>query len=107
MQEGEMSYQDTVFGEANIKIRDLDEKQRILKNRILLIGQNMIETKEQNQEKILELIKDVETLKRSLEGIKDFLETISNEFSKFATIDDLEILKKQAKMFQPLKLVKK
>ncbi len=107
MQKGEMSYQNTVFGETNIKIRDLDEKQRILKNRVLLIGQNMIETKEQNQEKILELIKDVETLKQSLEGIKDFLETISNEFSKFATIDDLEILKKQAKMFQPLKLVKK
>ena len=107
MEEGAINYQNQGFGETNIKIRDLDEKQRILKNRVLLIGQNMIETKEQNQEKILELIKDVETLKRSLEGIKDFLETISNEFSKFATIDDLEILKKQAKMFQPLKLVKK
>ena len=107
MQEGEIGYQNQGFGETNIKVRGLEEKQRILKNRVLLIGQNMIETKEQNQEKILEIIKDVEMLKQSLEGIKNFLETISNEFSKFATIDDLEILRKQAKMFQPLKLVNK
>jgi len=29
------------------------------------------------------------------------METISGEFSKFARKDDLEILAKQAKMFQP------
>ena len=36
-----------------------------------------------------------------------FLETASAEFSKFAKKEDLEILSKQAKMFQPLKLAGK
>ena len=104
MEEGQAEYFGQGFGGTNIKIRDLEEKQRILKDRVLLIGQNMIETKEQNNQKILETKKDIEIIKQNLDQIKTFLETISNEFSKFARKEDLEILSKQAKMFQPLKL---
>jgi hypothetical protein len=42
-----------------------------------------------------------------MEKIKSFLESMSNEFSKFARKEDLEILSKQAKMFQPLEFVRK
>ncbi len=89
-------------GAGETKIRDLEEKQRILKDRLLLIGQNLIETRERNNEKILEIKKDIEIIKQSMERIKSFLETASGEFSKFAKKEDLEILSKQAKMFQPL-----
>ena len=37
-----------------------------------------------------------------IEKIKSFIEVISSEISKCARKDDLEILRKQAKMFQPL-----
>ena len=39
-----------------------------------------------------------------MERLISFLETASSEFSKFAKKEDLEILSKQAKMFQPLNL---
>jgi hypothetical protein len=39
--------------------------------------------------------------------MKSFTETLSGELSKFARKDDLEILSKQAKMFQPLEFVRK
>jgi len=42
-----------------------------------------------------------------MEKTISFLETASSEFSKFARKEDLEILSKQAKMFQPLKLIRK
>ena len=90
-----------------IKIRDLEEKQRILKDRILLIGQNLIETKEKTAEDILGLKKDLEIIKQNMERLTAFLETASSEFPKFARKEDLEILSKQAKMFQPLEFVKK
>ena len=104
MQEDETNYQNYEYIDPNIKLRDLEEKQRVLKDRIILIGQNMIETKEENAEKILELKKDVEILKESMERIKSFLQTIANELSKFARKDELEILSKQVKMFEPLNL---
>ena len=92
-----------MFGNTNAIIRDLEEKQRILQDRLILIGQNLIETKEKTNEKILEIKKDIELLKQGMNRMISFLETASAEFSKFATKEDLEILSKQAKMFQSRK----
>jgi hypothetical protein len=93
--------------DANMVVRDLEEKQRILKERIFLIGQNLVEIREKSTREILELKKEVEMIRNSMERIKDFLENISGEFQKFARKEDLEILSKQAKMFQPLEFVRK
>ena len=88
-------------------MRDLEEKQKLLKDRTLLIGQNLIELKENTEKDILLLKKEIEQIKQTLERVKSFLETASREFSKFARKEELEILRKQAKMFQPLEFVKK
>ena len=89
------------LGEVNARIRSLEERQRILKDRLLLIGQNLIEMKEKTNDKMLEIKKDIELLKQNMERMISFLESASSEFSKFAKKEDLEILYKQAKMFQP------
>jgi len=85
----------------------LEEKQRIIKDRILLIGQNLIEMKEDVHTNFLEIKKDIEIMKRDIERLKSFFETASGEFSKFAKKEELEVLSKQAKMFQPLEFVTK
>ena len=74
-----------------IKIRNLEEKQRMLKDRLLLIGENLIDMREKNREEILGMKKDFEMMKRNVERLVDFLETASGEFSKFAKKEDLEI----------------
>ena len=99
--EGENQY----FTETSTKVRDLEEKQRIIKDRILLIGQNLIEMKEDVHIAFLDIKKDIEIMKRDIERLKSFFETASGEFSKFAKKEELEILSRQAKMFQPLELV--
>ncbi len=100
-------YPNQMLGNMNGKVRNLEEKQRILKDRLLLIGQNLIETREKTNEKILEIKKDIEILKQNTERITSFIESASAEFSKFAKKEDLEILSKQAKMFQPLEFATK
>jgi hypothetical protein len=94
-------------GDLNSRIKDLDEKQRSLKERLLLIGENLVEMKETTDTKILEIKKDLEIMKQGMERTVAFLETASKEFSKYAKKEDLEILSKQAKMFQPLEFIKK
>ena len=106
MAEEQTDYSRQYFGEINSKIKDLEEKQRILKDRLLLIGQNLIETKEETSQKILEIKKNIEIIKQNMDRIISFVETASAEFPKFAKKEDLEILSKQAKMFQPLKFAK-
>jgi hypothetical protein len=105
MTEGD--YENQYFTETSTKVRDLEEKQRIIKDRILLIGQNLIEMKEDVHANFLEIKKDLEIMKREIERLKSFFETASGEFSKFAKKEELEILSKQAKMFQPLEFVTK
>ena len=86
---------------ANMKIKDLEEKQNILRERLLLIGKNLVEIKEKTSERMLEMKKELEILKQNSERIKSFLEAISSQTEKFAKKEDLEILVKQMKMFQP------
>lgn len=88
-------------------IRDLEEGQRRIRDRLNLLSQNMIEFKEDTEKEIGEIKKSIEILKRSSEKITDFMEALSEETTKFAKKEDLEILSKQAKMFQPLDLVTK
>lgn len=95
------------FADISMRFRDMEEKQKMLRERILLIGQNLIETKEKTSSDILEIKKDIEEIKRSMERLIGFLESASSEFSKFARKEDLELLTKQAKMFQPLEFVRK
>lgn len=100
-------YGEYFLTDTNTKLRDLEEKQKMLKDRILLIGQNLVEMKEKTGSDILQIKKDIEIMKRNIERLISFLETASAEFSKFARKEDLEILSKQAKMFQPLGFVRK
>lgn len=99
MEEEEYGYADP---DTAVKLRDLEEKQRVLKDRTLLIGRNLIDLREETTSDLLEIKKEIELMKRDLERLKSFLESASEEFSKFARKDDVEILKKQARMFQPL-----
>lgn len=105
--EEDYDYAGQAIGDVNTKIRDLEEKQRILKDRLLLIGQNLIEIKEKNNKDLLKIKKDIVLLKQNMERTISFVETASTEFSKFARKEDLEILSKQAKMFQPLDFVRR
>lgn len=89
------------------KIRDMEEKQRMLHERTLLIGKNMIENKEKTDEKIIEIKKELEQLRIKMERMVSFIETLSGELSGFARKEDVEILSKQAKIFQPLAGLKK
>src|SRR3989344_6588767 len=101
------AYQNQGVYSDNLRLKDFEEKQSIIKDRLLLIGQNLIDSKEEISGKILKMKKNLESLKDDVERMKSFFETVSDEMSKFARKEDLEILKKQAKMFQPLEFVRK
>ena len=46
------------FSEINIRINSLEEKQRIIKDRVLILGNNLIETREDFRGEIIELKKN-------------------------------------------------
>ena len=100
------NYEDS-YGDIFVRINDLEEKQRNLKNRLILVGQNLIDFKQETSQKITEIKKQIEIMKNNLEKTTSIIESLASEFPKFAKKEDVEILAKQAKMFQPLNYLKK
>jgi hypothetical protein len=101
------NYEEEKFSLINSKINSLEERNKILKDQIFLINKNIIELKENVLKKNLELKKEAEFLKEELKKTSKIIDIISSEFPKFAKKEDIEILYKYSKMFNPLELVTK
>jgi len=91
---------------VNMQIRNLEEKQKILKSRVLLIGENLIESREKTNEKFNEIKKSLDLMKEDMEKMKSLIKDISESLPEFARKEDLDIIAKQIKMFEPLKYLK-
>lgn len=106
MPEQQQDYVVLLLSEFNTKLRDIEEKQKLLKDRVLLIGENLIELREETDRRLTELKIQSEQTKQDILKIKDVLQRIGDEIENRARRSEIEILKKQAKMFQPLGLAR-
>ena len=95
-----------LLSEFGTRLNELEEKQKLLKGRTLLIGKNLISTKEEYEEIITDLKSQISRLNQDIKDIKQLNKRIINELSNFARKSELEILERQSKMFQPLELAK-
>lgn len=92
--------------EVLVKMGDLEERQRLLRDRILLIGKNMIETKEEIDKDLGSLKRDVEIMKGEIMRIREVLSSVGEELDNAAKRSDIIILEKQLKMFSPLEFAR-
>ena len=60
----------------------------------------MVELREKTTKDNLEIKKNIAMMQEQLKKMLSFLETASSEMTKFAKKEDLDILYKQARMFQ-------
>jgi phosphoenolpyruvate-protein kinase (PTS system EI component) len=89
-----------------LRIRDIEQNQKLMKQRVLLIGQNLIELQEKSSQELTELKKAVDNLETELTQAKNTLSLISEEISKSARKEEVAILERQFKMFEPLKFAR-
>lgn len=98
----EYNPQDQISYDLALKLRDLEESQKLSKERLLLIGKNIIEFQEKNSSEMIYLKKTLQELKTEITRIKSIVQTLSEEISKSARKEELAILERQYKMFKPL-----
>ena len=82
------------------KIRDMEEKQRLLKDRILLLAQTQIEEREKTFSDLQELKKTVFTLKEENLRMKELLQRITEQVNNTARKEELAILQRQFDLFR-------
>ena len=81
--------------DINMKLQDLEERQRLQKERTLLIGNSLIEEREKTFEEIQELKKILLKLKEDNLRMKEFIQRMSELFSELARKEELMILQRQ------------
>jgi len=95
-----------LLSEFGTRLNEMEEKQRLIKDRVLLIGENLIATKEEYENQFSEFKKQISQLSSETNTLKQINKRIVNELENFGRKSEFKILERQMKMFQPLELVR-
>lgn len=96
-----------VLADFNTKLRDIDERNHLIRERVLLLGKNLISSKQDIEEKLEEIKKDNQEIKKDLEKIKKVSNNLLTEFNKFVKREEMVIIERMLKDFQPLEFMRK
>jgi len=95
-----VSQEQQIYAEIGARIRDLEDKQRLLKDRTLLIGQSLIDERDKTFKEIQDMKKDVIKLKDENARLKDFVQRMSEQIGNMARKEELMILQRQFDLFR-------
>jgi hypothetical protein len=96
-----------LLSDFNTRLRDLDERNRLIRERVLLLGKNLLGSREEIEEEMRELKKDNFETKKELERIKIISKNLLSETEKFVKKDEIRIIERMLKDFQPLEFARK
>jgi hypothetical protein len=97
---------DALLNDISVKLRDIEEKQNIIKDRVLLIGENLVSEKDETDQKIIDLKSEIIKIAEDIKRIKLAIERIVDDSNNFVRKNEFEILQRQFQMFQPLELAR-
>ena len=90
------------YGNFN-KLSDIEEKQKILRERILAFGDSFIKNKDETNKELGKIKDELKSLKSEVEKIKEIAEHLLEEFGNVARKEELASLQRIIKIFDPLK----
>jgi len=106
MADQQQNYSGEQFSDIAVKLRDLEEKQSIIKERILMIGENLVSEKDQTEQEFNDLKSRISNLEEEIRKLKITIRMMLDNLDNFVRKNEFDILKKQFEMFQPLELAR-
>ncbi len=99
MEQKPQSVEEQYFIDVNTRLKDIEERQRLLKDRLLLIGKNVIEDRESMFTEIQEIKKTLHKVKEENLKIQDFFKKIADQLSESARKEEVLMLQRQLDLF--------
>ncbi len=101
MQEQESGLQEFLV-DMNARVRDLEGRYNLLRDRVLVINQNMIEEykKTVNEDRVIN--SDIKDIKKEIFEIKETLRHLIGEIDFFARKEDVKLLEKYINLWNPM-----
>jgi len=88
------------FLDINTRIRDLEERQKIIQDRTLLIGKSLIEEREKSFLEIQNMKKTLFQVKEDVLRSKEIIQRMAEQLSDTAKREELMILQRQFDLFR-------
>lgn len=88
-------YPDPYGQDNNMKLQDIEERQRLLRERVILLGNSLIEERDKTFQETQEMKKILLKLQEENIRMKEFIQRISEQMSEFARREELLILQRQ------------
>ncbi len=88
------------FSDLNTRLMDIEEKQRLLKDRVILIGKNLVEEREKTFNETQELKKSIIKLENDAKTMKDLIQRVLELLDNTARKEELMILQRQFDLFR-------
>jgi hypothetical protein len=88
--------------DANLKIRDLEDRQRLIRDKLNLLSTNFVDLKNTLEKEVTDLKISTDSIKYEIARIKDLIIRISEELDNRAKHSEVELVAKQLKIMKPL-----
>ena len=89
-----------IFSDINTHLSDIEEKQRLLKDRVLLIGKNLVEEREKSLKEMNDMKKSLVKLEKENISLKDMIQRILEQLDNTARKEELNIIQRQFDLFR-------
>lgn len=91
---------DQFFTDLTIRLRELEERQKLLKDRMLLVSQTLIKEREQNFNEIEEMKKTLIALKSENERMQEIIKRMAEHIPTLARKEEVMTLQRQFDLFR-------
>ena len=95
-----------LLSDLNTRIRDAEERNKITKDRALLVGKNLIETKQETSDELKEIKLQNTSMQREIEKLQKISNSLIEETGKYIKREEMILLERMLKDFQPLEFVR-
>jgi signal transduction protein with GAF and PtsI domain len=95
----------SVLNNINTRLRILEGRYNLTRERMLVVNQNMIDHYKALQGEIKALNEDIKDIKESIESLKVNMRSIIKETQIFARKEDVKVLEKYINMWNPVNFV--
>lgn len=105
MVEESQTTQQDFFVDTSSRVRAIEGKYNLLRDRVLLVNQNMVEEWKKTTNELHLLNDEIKDVKVDLFRIKETLKHVLKELELYARKEDVKVLEKYINLWNPMKFV--
>ncbi len=107
---GEIKQEDQLqplIADLNTRLQDLEGKNSTLKDRTILLGENLISNKEKLEDEFIELKQLIKKIEKIALKNENTLKNLISETDKMIRREEMVLIERMLKDFQPLEFMRK